>query len=76
MREILESKIHYWESAIRDAQREGLIEEGDARVMAQCAMAFFEGMIAQARLYDDVDRLENLADQMCDHLRVRQPVVG
>ena len=76
VREILEHKIHYWESAIRDAQREGLMVEGDPRVKARCAMAFFEGMIAQARLYNDVERLKNLADQMCDHLGVRESVAA
>ena len=74
VREILEQKIHYWESAIRDAQREGLMGGGDPRVKARCAMAFFEGMIAQARLYNDVERLRDLADQMCDHLRVQVPI--
>jgi len=40
-------------------------------VKARCAMAFFEGMIAQARLYNEVERLKDLADQMCEHLQVR-----
>lgn len=74
VREILEHKTHYWESAIRDAQREGLMPEGDPKVKARCAMAFFEGMIAQARLYNDIERLKDFADQMCDHLKVRAPV--
>lgn len=76
VREILEHKIHYWESAIRDAQRDGLMAAGDPSVKARCAMAFFEGMIAQARLYNDVERLKDLADQMCDHLKVRAPVAA
>jgi TetR/AcrR family transcriptional repressor of nem operon len=74
VREILEHKIHYWKSAIRDAQRDGLMAAADPTVKARCAMAFFEGMIAQARLYDDVERLKDLADQMCDHLQVRAQV--
>ena len=76
VREILEHKICYWESAIRDAQRQGLMPESDSRVKARCAMAFFEGMIAQARLYDDVERLKDLADQMCEHLRVGVPLAA
>jgi TetR/AcrR family transcriptional repressor of nem operon len=74
VREILEYKICYWDSAIRDAQHLDLIPQGDSLVKARCAMAFFEGMIAQARLFDDVDRLQKLADQMCDHLSVRVSV--
>ena len=76
VREILEHKILYWESAIRDAQRDGLMGAGDPTVKARCAMAFFEGMIAQARLYNEVERLRDLADQMCDHLQVRVPAAA
>lgn len=71
VREILGSKRHYWETAIADAQRAGQIPPGDAADKARCAMAFFEGMIAQARLHNDVGLLESLADRMCEHLRVR-----
>ncbi len=71
VREILDRKTAYWESAIRDAQKEGSIEAGDPAQKARCAMAFFEGMIAQARLHDDLSRLDGLADRMCEHLRVK-----
>ena len=74
VREILDRKTAYWERAIRDAQALGLIEEGDAAQKAQCAMAFFEAMIAQARLHDDVERLRGLADRMCEHLGARASV--
>ncbi len=72
VREILEHKTAYWEQAIRDAQAEGTLVTGDPAKKARCAMAFFEGMIAQARLHDDLGRLEGLADQMCEHLGVSQ----
>lgn len=76
VRELLERKMKYWESAIAEAQRLGQLEPGDASAKARCAMAFFEGMIAQARLHDDVERLSDLADRMCDHLRVRPHVLA
>lgn len=76
VREILDSKTDYWRQAIADAQKLGLISEGDAGGKARCAMAFFEGMIAQARLHDDVSRLSDLADRMCDHLGVPQATLA
>ncbi|WED66198.1 TetR/AcrR family transcriptional regulator [Synoicihabitans lomoniglobus] len=76
VRSILEIKTQYWEAAIRDGQAAGLIEPGDPVCKARCAMAFFEGMIAQARLHDDVERLSDFADRMCDHLGVRLPVTA
>ncbi len=75
VREILERKTAYWERAIRDAQAEGSLEAGgDPAQKARCAMAFFEGMIAQARLHDDLSRLDGLADRMCEHLGARPAV--
>ena len=74
VREILDRKTAYWQQAIIEAQAQGMIDEGDAAQKAQCAMAFFEGMIAQARLHDDVERLHGLADRMCEHLGVRVQV--
>ncbi len=69
--DILSRKRQYWESAIADAQRLGQIPPGDPAEKARCAMAFFEGMTAQARLHNDLAYLENLADRMCEHLQVR-----
>ena len=74
VREILERKTAYWEKAINEAQLQGLIVAGDAAQKAQCAMAFFEGMIAQARLHDDAGRLRSLGGRMCEHLGVGQTV--
>ena len=66
--EILEQKLRYWESAINDAQREGLIGAGDAREKANCAVAYFEGLLAQARLHNDAEMLATLGDKVCGHI--------
>ncbi|MCC5025317.1 MAG: TetR/AcrR family transcriptional regulator [Candidatus Synoicihabitans palmerolidicus] len=71
VRAVMDQKVHYWEAAIRDGQGLNLIEPGDPLQKAWCAMAFFEGMIAQARLHDDVERVRDLADRMCEHLGVK-----
>ncbi|WP_221029131.1 TetR/AcrR family transcriptional regulator [Actomonas aquatica] len=76
VREILDLKVGYWEQAIREAQDLGLLVANNPTQKARCAMAFFEGMIAQARLHDDLSRLEGLADQMCEHLGVRSSVTA
>lgn len=68
VREILRRKARYWESALRDAQAEGTLPAGDVPGKAQCAMAFLQGLVAQARLNDDVEGLRELARLMLDHL--------
>jgi len=66
--EILGRKLKYWESAIRDAQREGLIGAGSAREKANCAVAYFEGLLAQARLHNDAVMLASLGNKVCAHI--------
>lgn len=66
--EILGAKIKYWESAISDAQREGILGAGDVVEKARCASAYFEGLLAQARLHNDAEMLASLADRVCEHI--------
>src|SRR5690606_34618485 len=61
-REILGQQLRYFESAIRDAQAEGLVAPGDAAEKAKCLFAFFEGSLAQARIHNDVSYLKNLPE--------------
>ncbi|HEX2100671.1 MAG TPA: TetR/AcrR family transcriptional regulator [Candidatus Synoicihabitans sp.] len=69
VRQILTRQQAYWERAISDAQAEGSIPPGDAGARARCAIAFFEGLVAQARLHNDAEILRDLPDLMIDHLR-------
>ncbi|RYD23049.1 MAG: TetR/AcrR family transcriptional regulator [Verrucomicrobiaceae bacterium] len=70
-REILGQQLRYFESAIRDAQAEGLVAPGDAAEKAKCLFAFFEGSLAQARIHNDVSYLKNLPETtralLCGH---------
>ncbi|GAA5128102.1 TetR/AcrR family transcriptional regulator [Luteolibacter yonseiensis] len=61
-REILGQQLRYFESAIRDAQAEGLIAPGDAAKMAKCLFSFFEGSLAQARIHNDLSYLQSLPE--------------
>ncbi len=76
VREVMARQQRYWESAIRDAQALGQIPAGDPADKAACAIAFYEGMIAHARLHDDAEMLKDLPAQMAEHLRVRDPALA
>jgi len=62
VQEILQRQIRYFESAIRDAQAEGVIPIGDAAAKAKCLFALFEGSQAQARINNDLAYLRVLPD--------------
>jgi len=74
VREILDRKGRYWESAVRDAQAAGVLPPGDAASGARCAFAFVQGMVAQARLRNDAELLRDLGRLVLEHLHVRRPV--
>lgn len=74
VREILERKGKYWESAVRDAQAAGVLPAGDATARARCALAYLQGLMAQARLNNDVEVLRDLGRLMLEHLNARKSV--
>ena len=61
VRRILDRNAKYFESAIRDAHAQGLIQAPDAKAKAQMLVAYFQGSLAQARIENDVRRLRGLA---------------
>lgn len=72
-REIIARKRRYYESAIRDAMAEGLIEQGDAAQKAQSFACLIEGAVAQARIMNDPEILKTLAGAALDLLRPKSP---
>lgn len=72
VRSLLEKIRGYWVKAISDAQEEGLLTAGDVESKVRCVMAVYEGLVAQARLHNDLNRIVDLADQVCSHLQVKQ----
>lgn len=73
IQQILALKARYWETAIRDAQELGQIGPGDPAAKARCAIAYYAGMITQARIHNDAEMLRDLGDQVLDHLHAKCP---
>ena len=72
VRFLLDKVRSYWVQTISDAQAQGVIPKGDVAAKVRCAMAVYEGLVAQARLHNDLDRIVDLADQVCSHLQATE----
>lgn len=57
IQEILGYKLKYLESAIRDAHAAGLIDAPDPATKARVIHAYYEGLLTQARIQNDVEVL-------------------
>jgi TetR/AcrR family transcriptional repressor of nem operon len=57
VQEMLELKRKYFESAIRDAHAAGLINAPDAAAKSRTLLAYYEGLLTQARIQNDVELL-------------------
>jgi TetR/AcrR family transcriptional regulator, transcriptional repressor for nem operon len=74
VRDLLAREARYWEQAIQEAQALGQLPPGDAAARTLGAMAFYAGMVGQARLHNDAEILRDLPSLMMDHLRAGTPV--
>ena len=74
IQEILDRKLLYYESAIRDADAQGLINAPDAKAKAQTLFAFFQGTLTQARIQNDVELLRDAHIAAWDLLGAKTPV--
>ena len=74
VQEILDHKIRYFESAIRDARAQGLIVAPDAKAKAKGLFACYEGVLAQARIQNNLDQLREFKHLARDILGVTQGV--
>lgn len=59
IQEILDCKRRYLESAIRDAHAAGLIQAPDPAAKARMILAYYEGLLTQARIQNDVEVLRD-----------------
>jgi TetR/AcrR family transcriptional repressor of nem operon len=59
IQEILDNKRRYLESAIRDAHASGLVHAPDPGAKARMILAYYEGMLTQARIQNDVEVLRD-----------------
>jgi len=70
--EILEHHCKYFETAIRDAHSAGLIRAPDAAVKARMIRAYFEGLLTQARIQNDVEVLREMPRGIFSILGVKE----
>src|SRR2546427_7721141 len=70
--EILEYHGKYFESAIREAHSAGLIHAPDASAKARMIRAYFEGLLTQARIQNDVEILREMAHGVFAMLGVKE----
>jgi TetR/AcrR family transcriptional repressor of nem operon len=56
----MKGKLRYFESALRDLQAEGQLHGQDPAELARQVYSYYEGVLAQARIVDDVDLLRGV----------------
>jgi TetR/AcrR family transcriptional regulator, transcriptional repressor for nem operon len=71
VQEMLADKGKYLASAIRDAHASGAIHAPDAEAKARMILAYFEGVLTQARIQNDVKGLRDTARGIYDMLGVK-----
>jgi TetR/AcrR family transcriptional regulator, transcriptional repressor for nem operon len=76
VQEILERKIRYFESTIRDAHSQGLIVAPDAKTKAKGLFACYQGTLAQARIHNDLESIREFKYLARDILGVTQGVAA
>jgi TetR/AcrR family transcriptional repressor of nem operon len=69
---IWDRKIKYFESAIRDAHAQGLIEAPDPQAKAKVLFACYHGTLTQARIQNDVELIRDFKRVAMDVLGVKQ----
>lgn len=62
VQEVLSMYRRYFETTLRDAQAAGLVRRGDPEAEAKTLFAFVEGALTQARIHDDPETLEHIAE--------------
>jgi TetR/AcrR family transcriptional regulator, transcriptional repressor for nem operon len=72
IQEIMDQKRKYIESAIRDAHAAGVIHAPDPAAKARMIFAYYEGLLTQARIQNDVEVLRESASGMFAMLGVKE----
>lgn len=73
VQEILNQKRKYLESAIRDAHAAGLIRAPDAAQKARVLFAYYQGVVTQARIENNLDVLKDAIRGTYDLLGLEEP---
>jgi TetR/AcrR family transcriptional repressor of nem operon len=64
IQKIMQLKQKYLESAIRDAHAAGLVESPDPVAKARMVLSYYEGVLTQARIQNDIELLRDTASGM------------
>jgi TetR/AcrR family transcriptional regulator, transcriptional repressor for nem operon len=72
VQEILSTYARYYESALRDAQAEGLVRIKDLPGKAKSLFAYMEGVLSQAKIQDDPALLRNFGTSAFEFLGLQR----
>jgi TetR/AcrR family transcriptional repressor of nem operon len=70
--QLLDRKISYFVSAIRDAHAQGLINAPDPEAKARALFSCYQGTLTQARIQNDVELIRDFKQVAMDVLGVKQ----
>ncbi|MEN3368393.1 MAG: TetR/AcrR family transcriptional regulator, transcriptional repressor for nem operon [Verrucomicrobiota bacterium] len=73
---ILDRKVKYFESAIRDAHAQGFIVAPDPEAKAKALFACYHGTLAQARIQNDLELLRDFKQVAKDVLGVKRAAIA
>jgi TetR/AcrR family transcriptional repressor of nem operon len=71
VQEMLDRKQRYLESAVRDAHAAGLIHAPDAAAKARMLFAYYQGLLTEARIRNDLGTLSGAIHGIHDLLEVK-----
>jgi TetR/AcrR family transcriptional regulator, transcriptional repressor for nem operon len=69
---IMDRKLNYFVSAVRDAAAEGLIDAPDPVAKARALFSCYQGMMAQARIQNDIKLLRGFKEVAMEVLGVKR----
>ena len=69
---IMDRKLQFFVSAVRDAASRGLIDAPDPEAKARALFACYQGTVAQARIQNDIELLRQFKDVARDVLGVKR----
>jgi len=75
IQEVLDKKARYLESAIRDAHAAGLIKAPDVAAKARMILAYYEGLLTQVRIQNDVEVMRDAVGGIFALLGVKEKEV-
>jgi TetR/AcrR family transcriptional regulator, transcriptional repressor for nem operon len=70
---IMDRKLQFFISAVRDAASQGLIETADPVAKAQALFSSYQGTIAQARIQNDMDLIRDFKHVAREVLGMKRP---